>query len=455
MSSLPIIKDRPETAEISETVPTQAGDERRRREPIDIAELPRRVPLESMESILLVDHRLDIVNLAREGAHLIGTKLGQIPAKIRDRIEENRLVRLQPARAPRGYLLLSYMLEPFLGESSRPAFAHSRFWESYDMASAFLEEGFAADVIRYTNRSFVPRQRYDFVIDARRNMERLAPVLDPRCVKIMHLDTSHLLFHSAAELNRLHALYRRRGAALQPRRIESPNHGLDIADCATLLGNETTRATYGPVRKPIYLLPVTPTLLHPEMRQRETDANRRNFVWFNSVGMVHKGLDLVLEAFAAMPDLNLIVCGRVTEEEDFVDAYRRELFETPNIRLVGWLDASSAALREIFDTSIATILTSCSEGQSSAIVTCMHAGLIPIVSRQCGVDVRDDSGIVLENCSVPEIQAAVRRIAQLPTDRLAHMSQAALKFVQTNHTRERFSATYRRIVRELIERHGK
>jgi hypothetical protein len=62
---------------------------------------------------------------------------------------------------------------------------------------------------------------------------------------------------------------------------------------------------------------------------------------------------------------------------------------------------------------------------------------------------------VLETCSVAEIQAAVRRIAQMPTDRLEQMSRAALKFVQTNHTRERFAATYRGIVRALIARHDK
>jgi glycosyltransferase involved in cell wall biosynthesis len=397
------------------------------------------------------------LTLARDSTRLVGAKRARLPARLRDRIDENRQVRLEPARGQRGNVLLSYMLEPFLPDPTSKAVshAHSRFWECHEMASAFLEEGFTVDVIRYTNRTFVPRQPYDFIIDARRNMERLAPMLGPRCIKMMHLDTSHLLVHSAAELNRLHALYRRRGVALQPRRFERPNRGLETADCATLIGNERTRSTYGPVNKPIYLLPVTPTPLHPQMRPRDADAIRCNFVWFNSMGMVHKGLDLVLEAFAAMPDLNLTICGRVEEEEDFVAAYRRELFETPNIRLVGWLDAGSPKLREILDTSIATILASCAEGQSSAVVSCMYAGVIPIVSRECGIDVREDFGIMLETCSVAEIQAAVRRIAQMPTDRLEAMSDAALKFAQTNHTRERFSAIYRGIVRELIARHGK
>ena len=33
--------------------------------------------------------------------------------------------------------------------------------------------------------------------------------------------------------------------------------------------------------------------------------------------MVHKGLDLVLEAFAGMPEYHLTVCGPVAKEKDF------------------------------------------------------------------------------------------------------------------------------------------
>jgi hypothetical protein len=410
-----------------------------------------------IESFRHVRYPLDWwLNFARDGARFVAGRVGRVPAKIRERLDERRVVRLQPPRSARGKVLLSFFLEPFLRDPSEPLPAtHSRYWECQDMANAFLEEGFAIDVIRFTNHSFMPRQNYDFVIDVRRNLERLAPMLGQRCVKVMILDTSHLLFHSAAELNRLYALYRRKGVTLEPRRYERPNLGLDAADCAMLIGNEVTRATYGPVNKPIYLLPVTPIPLHPQTRSRDCNAIRRNFVWFNSGGMVHKGLDLTLEAFAAMPDLNLTICGPVEEEEDFVKVYRRELFETPNIRLVGWVDAGGVALRQILDNSIATILASCSEGQSGAVATCMHAGVIPIVSRECGLDVRDDFGIALETCSVAEIQAAARRIAQMPTSRLDQMSQASLKFAQTNNTREQFSATYRDIVRQLIARHAK
>ena len=57
--------------------------------------------------------------------------------------------------------------------------------------------------------------------------------------------------------------------------------------------------------------------------------------------MVHKGLDLVLEAFAGMPEYHLTVCGPVASEKDFERGYNQELYHTPNIHTFGWIDVDS------------------------------------------------------------------------------------------------------------------
>ena len=62
---------------------------------------------------------------------------------------------------------------------------------------------------------------------------------------------------------------------------------------------------------------------------------------------MHKGLDLVLEAFARMPELHLTVCGPIHEEPAFEAAFRRELYETPNIETLGWVDIASPAFAEL------------------------------------------------------------------------------------------------------------
>jgi hypothetical protein len=88
------------------------------------------------------------------------------------------------------------------------------------MAQTWLELGYAVDVISFVNRyRFWPRKRHEFVIYTRWNLERLAPLQEPDCVKILHADVAHLLFQNAAEYNRLLALQRRKGFTLMPRRV--------------------------------------------------------------------------------------------------------------------------------------------------------------------------------------------------------------------------------------------
>ena len=63
------------------------------------------------------------------------------------------------------------------------------------------------------------------------------------------------------------------------------------------------------------------------------------------------------------------------------------------------------------------IHTSCSEAGTGSTTTCMHAGLIPIVSYETATDV-EDFGLTLKDCSVDEIKHAIQYIANLPTDEL-------------------------------------
>jgi glycosyltransferase involved in cell wall biosynthesis len=215
-----------------------------------------------------------------------------------------------------------------------------------------------------------------------------------------------------------------------------------------MLGNEFTQSTYQYAGKPIFKVPITAPVLAPPQGERDFEQCRSTFLWLGTYGLVHKGLDLVLEAFAEMPQHRLIICGPINEE-DFVDEYRRELYETPNIETIGWIDIGSSRFREIAERCVALVFPSCSEGQSGSTVTSMHAGLIPIVSYESGVDVSPDFGIVLKTCKIEEIKEAVSRIAGMPADRLRDMSERAQAHAETHHTRENFAKVYREIVRNL------
>jgi glycosyltransferase involved in cell wall biosynthesis len=362
-----------------------------------------------------------------------------------------KVVSLKPDGRPRGNVLFSYISAPFLLKPGEPMpTSHTHYWESWRMATTFLELGYNVDVINYTNQTFLPEKDYAVVVDVRRNLERIAPLLNGDCIKVMHLDTSHLLFHNAGEASRLLALQQRKGVTLQPRRFAMPNWGIESADFATMMGNGYTSRTYAYANKPIYCLPISTPLLYPWHDQKDYEACRKRFIWFGSGGMVHKGLDLVLEVFASMPDYHLTICGPVEREKDFERAYYKELYQTPNIHTVGWVDVTSPEFAAITNTSIGLIYPSCSEGQCGGVVTCLHAGLIPIVSRESGVDVSADFGVYLESCSLEEIRSAVRRVSTLPGQQLQRMARNAWEYARARHTRERFAAEYRKAADQVL-----
>lgn len=366
-----------------------------------------------------------------------------------------RVITLSPEGGPtRGNVLLSYILEPFFRQPGEPVSnSHTNHWESLQIAQTFLGLGYCVDVIDFRNTTFLPRKNYAFFIDVRYNLERLAPLLNHDCIKIMHIDLCHMLFNNVAESVRLLELQKRRGITLQPRRFEIPNLAIEYADCATMLGNDFTESTFAYAKKPIYRIPISQPVLYDWPEDKDFDACRKNYLWFGSGGLVRKGLDLVLDVFREMKEYRLYVCGPVTEEKDFERAYHTELYNSPNIKTIGWTDIASKKFIDVTKNCIGLIYPSSSEGQCGSVVTCLHSSLIPIISYESGIDVDSSYGIVLHNCTIDQIKRSIEAISGLPAGKLREMSRKAWEFANANHTRKRFAEEYEKIIKTIIKMH--
>jgi glycosyltransferase involved in cell wall biosynthesis len=266
---------------------------------------------------------------------------------------------------------------------------------------------------------------------------------------VLHVDTAHWLFNNTAECLRLQDLQARRGFVLLPQRQLAPNLAIEHADYATVLGNDFTMSTYRYANKPLFRVPVSSPLFYPWQSDKDFDRVKRHFLWFGSNGFVHKGLDLVLEAFAGMPDYRLKVCGPLRVEPQFQARYHRELYETPNIETLGWIDTEGPEFLAAVSECVGIVFPSCSEGGGAGVITCMQAGLIPIVTRETSVDVDETRGIVLESCAVEDIRAAVQRLARTPGRELEAMARRNMEFARTYHSRQRFAETYAKVVAEI------
>ena len=358
--------------------------------------------------------------------------------------EDNKFRRsvasLTPHGRPKGDILISRNHRCFfLKDGDKRWTSHESHWEVYQLATIFLGLGYAVDSIHYLNNVFVPEKDYALCLDVKWNLQRLDPLLNKDCIRILEPKTTHPLFQAAAELRRLYDLQQRRGVLLRPWRQDPMNWAIEHADCAIFTGNQFTMDTYRYAGKPLYRIPLPTHVFYPNPEAKDFASSRKHFLFLAGVGMVHKGLDRVLEAFAAMPDLRLTVCGEVEKERDFVRAYRKELYDTPNIHLAGWVDVGSQTFLDLANRCVALLHPSCSEAGAGSVVTCMHAGLIPIASVESAVDISPEYGVVLQDSSIEEIRAVAQSITNLSTQALRAMSQAAWQTARQDHSPQRFT----------------
>ena len=380
--------------------------------------------------------------------HLAGRALGRqggassVPAH----------VRLMPDMPVRGRMLLSYstyVYERLLrGEPLKRT--HISPWHNFQISRTFLDLGFQVDVMPFDDHVTVPGGQYDVMVDIVSNLGRLDDSLGSGCLKILHPMSAHWTENNSRNYARHAALAHRRGIALKPLRLVEPNDSVEHADYITCRGGAFGRGSYEYRKVPILQIPQLTAAAIEGFIERDMAACRHRFVWLAGSGAVHKGLDLMLEAFAGLPDCHLTVCGGVSSEKEFVAHYHRELYQLPNIETLDWVDTMSDQFRDIVSRAAAIVLPSASEFSCGSVIAGMMTGLIPVTTPSTDIDVTDIGYSITED-SVEGVRAAVCALRDASPTELEQMSRAAWEAVGERYGRDRFLAGYREAICRILD----
>lgn len=360
------------------------------------------------------------------------------------------MAELTPDRSPVGRVLLSYAtlaweaLERGEGILGR----HPVAWHNYQVARAFLDLGFSVDVIWHSDARFRPRHSYDIMFDVAYALDRLHSVIGDGPLRIYYPDFAHWTKHNSRSLARVAALRERRGVVLRPKRIAPVQDAAETAQHLLCRGGSWSRGTYDHVPAPIHRLDAMTGPLLPEPPERKDDVRHR-FIWLSGGGMTHKGLDLVLEAFARNPHLELDVFGDVQREEAFCEAYSHELNELPNIRLMGWINPASPEFAAAASRAVAIVHPSASEMCCTAVIAGMAAGLVPVATRSTDIEL-EGLGIEVQGDSVDAVEQALLTVAEKPRDEVEALSRAARNASMTHYGRDKFIASFRKVLPEIL-----
>jgi len=348
--------------------------------------------------------------------------------------------------------LVSYITAPLrMGPSYHPhKFSNPGIARS--MVKVLTRMGYVVDVIDFNCKDFKSDKVYDlFIGHAGVNWEYLSRNVLSDAVKIYFSTGTYWKEHNRREAQRFDNFERRRGVRLpHDRWIKvSEEFACHDADGIICLGNKNAAKSYA-------AFPVCYNLnngVYSDNRYAPAAKNfasaAKHFLYFGSAGNIHKGLDLLIEAFMQL-DADLWCTGKV--EPALYKVYADELPGHPNIHFVNpdkMVPLRSPLFYDLMDRCNCVILPSCAEGSPGGVIECMNQGLIPIVSRGANVDVAD-FGIILQTDSVEEIVRVVRRVVAQPPQWHRRQSMETKQVVLRNFSEEAFCANMRVAIENII-----
>jgi hypothetical protein len=360
-----------------------------------------------------------------------------------DKLLPNR-IRFRPPVSGSKRALLSYQRIPPFSCDAYYRSSHNNKLTARCLVDGLLSSGYSVDVYDCLDEDIKNLEQYDLFLGHSSKFRNIADRLSPRCRKILFVTGSNPSFGNEQQYQRSKEVFERRSISILPyvdNLVSDSRKNFEAADVILLLGNEFVKDTYDRVFHPKIRLINNVALF--DWRRKEAGRPSRNFIFLSSVGQVHRGLDLVLEVFAKRSE-RLYVLSDFAAETEFVAAYRKELFQTKNIVPVGFVSTNSRRFRNLVDDVTFGVLPSCSEGQSSSVLNLMALGVIPIVTRNTGVNVAP-FGVNISGLTPQTVERAVGVAANLSILEIEER-RAAMFLESTKYSRQTFIDGVQQIV---------
>lgn len=174
--------------------------------------------------------------------------------------------------------------------------------------------------------------------------------------------------------------------------------------------------------------------------------NRENILWFGSGGLIHKGLDILIDAMREMPNMQLNCYGIRKEEYSLFDRLKaKNTYNRGRINVM-----SDAFNKEVVLKHNFIVFPSCSEGMSTAVATCMAYGIIPIITKECGF-VPTDYMITLEDFHVECIKNAIIETLKMSNDEILKLRRNCFEYAREQFSLKKFDESFEIIMDEILE----
>lgn len=376
--------------------------------------------------------------------------------KIYKRIRNRPLFNIYGTNFPKK-VLVSYITYPFREGASR---RHSNYQESLVIAETFNEIGYKIDVFHQDYQKKIDYSKYDLVFGVGEPLEKSFYYSgNKRIIKIYYGLGRQIIVNNKASLKRVRDFYQKnKQLMLDSARIGEKAWQIQttLSNAIITLGNEVTINSYKEFYDgKIYNLPVTfiKTMSYKDVVSKKNFSKaREHFLWMGGSGLLHKGLDLLIEFFSKQEnaDLHLHVCGPTFKETEFMNFYAEKIRRNKNIYVYGFIDVNSKKFEEILLKTAFIISPTCSEGQPSSVITGMgNGGLIPILTKESSINIGKE-GILIDDLNLKSVAKAVKESQNITEFKLREMSLLSGEKTNRIHNINNFKKQLKKHLVEIL-----
>ena len=350
--------------------------------------------------------------------------------------------------------LLSYITQPF---ESGVQYRHTNHNEAMVIAKVLDKLNYQVDIIDFDNRnSKLAYQEYSLILGSGRPLEEAFYVIDKKKTYVVLYGTGiHNFTNNQSSLKRIYENYLKTNVLMiNSARFVEEMWSLqnNFSHAAIVLGNEYVANSFRAYnsKMPVYPIPASfHQVLDFKDLHRDIAETQKNFLWFGSNGLIHKGLDLLLEVFSQRKDVYLHICGANSWEKEFFETYQTHLNQ-PNVFNHGFVNIHAIEFKNILEKCAFVIFPSTGEGGCASIVTAMgNGGTIPIVTKECGLDV-EEFGIMIENLSTTSIENALEKALHLEISDVQKRMKKTYNFVSEKHSVKEYEINIEKYLKEIL-----
>ena len=253
---------------------------------------------------------------------------------------------------------------------------------------------------------------------------------------------------NANELERIKWFHDKYKVFIRPVRQIAPNFTDEVADYILFKGEHDQVMDMN--QKAQHFQLSMPVDFEPE--NIDKDYSKRDFIWVGGYGALHKGLDIVVDAFEKMPDLNLHLFGSMGKEPEVMKWLQKKLKVNPNIKFHGFADFDSATFRNVISNCVAHVYPSAGENGCATLAQTAHFGVLPITTRTAnnqswcfGFTINGQNREEM----ITNIILKVKKAAALDNEMVKMKSLAIIDFAKRTFTRNAFINSFNSFLSEV------